>query len=120
MRIKDWYPEKITKEIEDRAMDRLEKAGHAVADRARGLVRVDTGALRDSIRVTRLEGDPKLDIRVYAGSRVKGGSMKKGAERGAFYAHMVEMGTVKMDKKPFLRPALNAVKGSIIGILENG
>jgi HK97 gp10 family phage protein len=120
MKVSNWHPEVITAEIEKRAMDRLEKAGGVVADRARQIVPVDTGALRNSIRVTRLKGDPKQNIRVYAGNRVKGGSMKKGAERGAFYAHMVEFGTVKMGARPFLRPALNASKNDIKSIVENG
>ena len=100
-------------------MDGLEKACEQIADRARSLCPVDTGTLRDTIRVRRLSGDPYLDVRVYAGSRIEGGGSKKGAERGAFYAHMVEYGTVKMSKKPFLRPALNAVKGNIISIITN-
>lgn len=116
----EWNPEQITKEIETRAMDRLEKAGELVAARARNKVPVNTGKLKSTIRVTRLKGDPKLNIRVYAGDRVKGGSRNKGAERGAFYAHMVEFGTAKMAARPFLRPALNEVKGQIKGIIENG
>jgi HK97 gp10 family phage protein len=111
MRVENWAPGKITAELEKTAMDRLYKAGEEVADIARRLVPVQTGKLRDSIRVTRLRGDPKLNIRVYAGSREKG---------GAFYAHMVEYGTVKMRAKPFLRPALNQLKGQIQEIMEKG
>jgi HK97 gp10 family phage protein len=120
MRLANWHPEKITAEIEKRAMDRLEKAGEGVAAKACQLVPVDTGTLKNSIRVTRLKGDPKMNIRVYAGNRVKGGSMKKGAERGAFYAHFIEYGTVKMSARPFMRPALNASKSAIKATLENG
>jgi HK97 gp10 family phage protein len=109
--IKDWSPDKITAEIEKKAMDGLERAGERIASMARGLVPVDTGALKGSIRVRRLSGDPYLNVRVYAGSREKG---------GAFYAHMVEYGTVKMSKKPFLRPALDSVKGNVISTIEGG
>lgn len=111
MRVVDWSPDKITAEVEKKAMDRLQKAGEMVADKARQKVPVDTGKLKETIRVTRLKDDPKLDIRVYAGNREKG---------GAFYAHMVEFGTVKMPAKPFLRPALNQSKASIMEIMENG
>ena len=111
MRIANWHPEVITADVEKKAMDRLEEAGEFVADRARQKVPVLSGKLRDSIRVTRLKGDPKQNIRVYAGSRQKG---------GAFYAHMVEYGTVKMPAKPFLRPALNECKGRIRRIVQNG
>lgn len=113
MRIQ-WNPELVTVEIEKRAMDRLEKAGELIAEHARNKVPVDTGRLRDSIRVRRLKGDPKQNIRVYAGNR------KRREQGGAFYAHMVEYGTVKMPAKPFLRPALNEVKGRIKGIVQNG
>ena len=106
-----WNPEQVTAEIEKKAMDRLERAGEIVGEKARQLVPVDTGKLKATIRVARLKGDPKQNIRVYAGNRLKG---------GAFYAHMVEKGTVKMKAKPFLRPALNASKGQIMAIMENG
>ncbi len=119
----NWKPQgEITAAVEKTVMDRLETAADLVAARARMLVPVQTGALRDSIRVTRLKGDPKLNIRVYAGSRVKGGSMKKGAERGAFYARWVEYGSVHNDipRKSYLRPALNEVRGRVKTILETG
>jgi len=121
MRVENWYPEKITAEIEKKAMDRLEKAAESVASRARGLVPVgkdvagkgkwskrEAGALKKSIRVVRLKGDPKMNVRVYAGNR------------DVFYARFVEYGTVKMKARPFLRPALNASKASIKATVENG
>jgi len=73
MRI-DWHPEQVTAEIEKRAMDRLQKAGEMVAELARQKVPVQTGKLKDSIRVVRLKDDSKLNIRVYAGNRQKGGA----------------------------------------------
>ena len=122
MRIENWCPEKITAEIEKRAMDRLAKAGEIIAAHARGLVRIgknvpqgkgkwskrEAGALKRSIRMTRLAGDPKMNIRVYAGSK------------DVYYARFVEYGTAKMSAKPFLRPALTASKGSIKQTVENG
>lgn len=111
MRVENWHPENITTEIENKAMDRLEKAGELVAYRARQNVPVKSGKLRDTIRVVRLKGDPKLNVRVYAGNRIKD---------GAFYAHMVEYGTVKMSARPFMRNALSAAKGWIKQIVENG
>jgi HK97 gp10 family phage protein len=108
MRVKDWAPEQITVEVEKKAMDKLEQAGEIVAGIAKLLCPVDTGKLKDTIRVVRLKGDPKQNIRVYAGNRIKG---------GAFYAHMVEYGTVKMKAKPFLRPAFNSAKAKIKAML---
>ena len=140
MRI-EWNPEQVTAEIEKTAMDRLETAaGYVMALARMNLVTVlksappdvagkerkepwksmSLGTLLRTVRVARLYGDPKQDVRVYAGNRVGGGSMKKGAERGAFYAHIIEMGSVKMGARPFLRPALNAAKKRIMSIMENG
>jgi len=106
--LKDWAPAMITEQIEKKAMDGLEDACERIANRARSLCPVDTGKLKATIRVRRLKGDPFLNVRVYAGNRDKG---------GAFYAHMVEYGTVKMGKKAFLRPALDAMKSNIINII---
>lgn len=114
MRVANWNPGPITAEIEKKAMDRLETAAGYVMGSARQKVPVDSGNLRSSIRVTRLKGDPKLNVRVYAGNR------KRRGEGGAFYAHMVEFGTVKMPAKPFLRPAFNECRGRIRGIVQNG
>lgn len=63
------------------------------------------GTLKSSIRVTRLHGDPKQNIRVYAGNFL------------AYYARFVEYGTVKMKAKPFLRPAFNSAKAKIKAML---
>lgn len=114
MRVEGVNLDLCSNEITKAAMDRLETAAGYVMGLARQKVPVDSGALRDSIRVTRLKGDPKLNIRVYAGNR------KQRGEGGAFYAHMVEYGTVKMPAKPFLRPALHECKGRIKGIVQNG
>ena len=127
--IKDWSPDKITAEIEKKAMDRLEKAARVVANSARSLAPVGVmrpqyktgkawtervpGTLRDSIRVTRLTGDPKNDVRVYAGGR-------QSDKLTAYYARFVEYGTCYMARRSFLRPALDQNKGAIMQIMENG
>jgi len=111
MRVSGWNPQKFDGEIITAGMDRLEKAAEVVANDARRRVPVASGKLKSSIRVVRLKGDTRRNIRVYAGNRTKG---------GAYYAHMVERGTVKMKAKPFLRPALNASKAQIQSILRNG
>lgn len=112
----------ITAKIEVDMMERLTRAAEMVRDKAQQLVPVgedvpqgkgkwskrESGALKRTIRVVRLKGDPKLDVRVYAGNR-------KG---GIFYAHFVEYGTSKMPAKPFLRPALQQVRNSLLNILK--
>jgi HK97 gp10 family phage protein len=120
-----WNPGPITTEVEAAAMDRLEEIANRIAARAKAFCPVGTisrprkaggkewtervpGTLRNSIRVTRLKGDPKLDVRVYAGNR-----------DNAYYAPFVERGTVKMKAKPFLRPAAAGAKSAAAGLLEN-
>lgn len=129
MRVVNWAPDKITAEVEKRAMDRLEKAGEMVAAKARQKfplgapppvgtrkgkkpwMPMSKGDLLRSIRVRRLKGDPVLNVRVYAGSREKD---------GPFYAHMIEYGTIKLGARPFLRPAINGSKSAIMDIMEGG
>ncbi len=129
MILKNWHPELASEEMTHKAMNRLEKAGELVRDKARLMCRPGEarppykngkawtarmpGTLSKSIRVVRLKGDPKLDVRIYAGAR-------KSDRLTAYYAHMVEFGTVKMRARPFLRPALNMSKGQIKRIMENG
>lgn len=122
MRVVGWNPAKADPMIMGASMGRLEKAGEVIAKRARQKCPVgmdvpkgkgkwsarDAGALRDSIRVVRLLGDDRKNIRVYAGSKK------------VFYARFVERGTVKMKKRPYLRPALSASKSDIKRILLYG
>ncbi len=126
MRVENWHPELASEEITKKAMDRLQKGGELVASKARQKVPIGkdrppykngkewtarkAGALKASIRVTRLKDDPKLNIRIYAGNKE------------IYYARWVEMGSVhnREPRKPYLRPALNELKGSIKSIVENG
>ncbi len=121
MRVANWNPTKADPEIIHAAMERLEQVGELIAEEARRRcpVGVDVksarkwgarvaGALRDSIRVVRLHGDPRRNIRVYAGSRE------------VFYASFVEYGTAKMRARPFLRQAVAASKAAARSILLNG
>lgn len=126
-----WDADVITTEIEHEMMNRLERAGHVVASAARQRVPIGTvtrpayggkswtarksGSLKKSIRVTRLQGDPNLDIRVYAGGIIVDGI-------DTYYAKWVEYGSVntppKTPYRPFLRPALRSCKSDIITIMN--
>ena len=122
MRVSNWQPQRFDGEIIGAAMDRLERAAEVVATDARRRAPVgvnvpagqgkwsgrEAGALKKSIRVVRLHGDKRRNIRVYAGSKQ------------VFYARFVEYGTSKMSARPFLRPALNSSKGKIQSILREG
>jgi len=117
MKVASWNPEPVLAEIRANTMDRLQEIAEKVADKARQNVPVgkdvpqgkgkwskrEAGALKKSIRVVRLKGDPKSNVRIYAGNRE------------VFYARFVEYGTVKMPAKPFLRPALEAVRAMLKG-----
>lgn len=112
MRVAFWNPTKADKEIKANIMQHLQSLAESVADDARRRVPVgknipagkgkwskrEAGALKKSIRVVRLHGDPKLNVRIYAGNRE------------VFYARFVEYGTVKMRAMPYLRPAMAAAK----------
>lgn len=130
MRVENWAPAEITGEIEKYAMDKIAEGAEIVASIARELVpkgkdrppyrngkawtarKAET--LKRSIRVVRLHGDSKQDVRVYAGAR-------KSNELTAYYAHMVEYGSVHnmVPRKPFLRPALNLAKERIRALMES-
>jgi HK97 gp10 family phage protein len=121
MKVVNWNPQRLDPEIINACMERLVAVGELIADKARSMVPVgkdvtgkgkwssrEAGALKKSIRVVRLHGDPRRNVRVYAGSRQ------------VYYARFVEYGTSKMRARPFLRPALNASKSEAKNILLNG
>jgi hypothetical protein len=130
MRVTNWNPGVVTAEIEKRAMDRLETAAGMIVGRARMKFplgkpdnlpgrktkepwrSMDTGKMRNTIRTVRLKGDPKLDVRVYMGNRDK--------VNGQYWAHILELGSVKLAARPTLRPALSEVRGRIREIVQNG
>jgi HK97 gp10 family phage protein len=62
-----------------------------IAEKARGLVPVDTGRLRDSIQEK--DGNVRSDVP---------------------YAYFVEFGTVNMEAQPFLRPAVDIYYREIV------
>ena len=123
MRVAGWNPKLHDDDIMNSAMERISKIAELVAAGARQRVSIgvsrppyktgkdytarEAGALRDSIRVVKLFGSTKLNVRIYAGSHK------------VYYARFVEMGTSKMRARPFMRPALSAAKVEAKNILEN-
>jgi HK97 gp10 family phage protein len=122
MRVAKWSTKEADMQIQVNAMDRLQEVAEAIAEEARRHVPVgqnvpagkgkwsarEAGALKRSIRVVRLHGDPKKNVRVYAGSRE------------VYYARFVEYGTAKMRARPFLRPAVQAMKSKIGKVFQGG
>ena len=66
------------------------------------------GALKKSVRIMSTQMSRGM-IRggVVAGGKTTVGRGKAKVAADAFYAHMVEYGTVKMTAKPFMRPAID-------------
>jgi HK97 gp10 family phage protein len=89
------YNEAGIKELEKRAEEYLAGLADKIKDEAKSIVPVRTGKLRDSIEVI----DGETNKIKYIGSDVD-------------YAIYVELGTVKTDPKPYLRPALYDVINS--------
>lgn len=65
------------------------------------------GMLRDTIRRVNKPERPG-NVRCYAGSKKVN------------YAHFVEYGTAKMTAKPFMRPAFQTVKNTVLSRIEKG
>lgn len=128
-RVSNWNPRQYDGEFAAASMDRLRKAAEVIAAKARTKCPVgtvsrpmyksgpyagkewtkrDAGALKKTIRVVEKRGQgtavlENKNIRVYAGNYL------------VYYASIVEHAV-----KAFMRPALNASKGEIKSILENG
>lgn len=112
MRTSNWNPQKYDGEFLEASLDRLVQAAEVVAAKARQLVNVRTGALKNTIRVTRIRENygtgvnlsKNRNVRIYAGNREVN------------YAWAQEY--VPPPKgKAFLRPALKASKNEIREII---
>jgi len=106
-------------------------AAKVIADEARENVSVRSGLLKKSIGVAKAkkkdtkEGHvlfyvvPKSKVSFGAKVTVNGQSGKLKGKVNAYYAHMVEFGTVNMAAHPFLRPAFeNAGNKSVKAFQE--
>jgi len=125
-----WRGRTLTRKAEIGVSLALESFATNVWAEARRIVPVDTGSLRNSIRIEKYEKKNYTTYRIVAGME-KGGSFgnsgmrssigrsssgvgvgiskaKKGKSwRRPFYALYVELGTSKMAAQPFMRPAFN-------------
>lgn len=89
-----------------------------VLEAARALVPVDTGELRDALRLTVLKpkgGDAVVVVGLRIGSGTKGSKKLPPARRW----HWVELGTVHMAAHPFLRPALDQNAQGVLDALKD-
>lgn len=96
----DKIPLRMRRNVDTRARESAEKCVQI----AKGLVPVDTGALRNSIHV---EKDEELGYAAVAGAD------------DTFYASFVEYGTVKMSARPYMTPASEATRTPFITAMRN-
>lgn len=101
---------RLPKEMLDSAFEELMQQAYLMKGIAQVIVRVDTGALRDSIRLERGgEGEHWRRVRVRAGGYVVNPDRPGGT---ITYAVHVE------HKYPFMRPAWDQVKGNIESLIK--
>jgi HK97 gp10 family phage protein len=76
------------------------------------------GNLRRSIGIIAL----KKTTNIYVGPRVKkdASGVYSGGRYDGYYAHIVELGGKHFDKKPFMRPAYEATKDTVIKLIADG
>jgi len=118
-------PDKLAAKVLAKAM---KAAFQPVLDDAKAKVPVDTGALRDSLRIAFRRGgrgEPmRVGIRIGSSSKVKQAGLAKAVFGGTTKApparrwHFIELGTADLAAHPFLRPALDANQGRVLSILK--
>ena len=94
-------PQAFEASLQEALLDTAEEG----AKRAKELSPVDTGAMRESIRVERL-AKPRGNI-YYTGIRAGGYIRNPKTGRFVDYASFVEYGTSRQRPQPFMRPAVN-------------
>lgn len=93
--------QKLPDKIEKKALDNAMRTGaNVVKKAAQSKAPVNTGLLRDSIKV-------KKDSSQQKAGAFQVGIFKERKKHYPFYAHMIEFGTSKMQAQPFLRPAFD-------------
>jgi HK97 gp10 family phage protein len=103
----------LPKALENRIVNEaLEAGAQPILDTAKALAPVDTGLLRESLKV------------VTAPVRKNSHLVRVGTEEGdykgdAFYAAFHELGTTKMPARPYLRPAFDQNVNRAIEIISS-
>ena len=103
---------RLDEKLKQALEEALEEIAEKIRDDAKDLAPVDTGSLRESIRVEK-EGD--LQVSVIAGG---GGVINPRTGREVDYAGYVEFGTSRMSPQPYMQPALEKNRDEILRIIE--
>jgi HK97 gp10 family phage protein len=88
-----WNADKFKAKMSAKVIDGMDRVGQFCAERASADAPVDWGILRSDITY-------KVEAHGEAVEAIVG------AKRRSFWAWFVELGTVKMAQRPFLRPAV--------------
>lgn len=99
----------------------LRDGANFMKDEIRERCPVDTGALRDSVRVVARRGTPtRVVFQVVAGAPFTEAKQAKYGIKAPFYALFVERGTVHAPPHPFMRPAIEAGSGATMDRVVQG
>lgn len=95
----------------------LRKGGKRVRDEARRLAPVETGALKKSIKVRAARNLRRgsFGIAVLTGTRAELGISP---EAKYYYPAVVEFGGRGHDAQPYLRPAMDATRTEVLGLVK--
>lgn len=106
--------EAIPKEVREAVKPALEKSGEELVDRMKALAPVETGALRDSLHVTR-PGEATPPYSQPGGSRVarENEVLVTAGNSEVRYPHLVEYGTTAAPAQPFFWPAFRLTRERI-------
>lgn len=108
--VKEWRKKELIAKVSGRVADNIYAACLFVADQARARApRGETGQLIANI---------DIDVEVSAREQVIEGRV--GVRKKVFYAWFIEMGTVRMAARPFLRPAVFDNAREIVRLIAGG
>jgi HK97 gp10 family phage protein len=106
-----WYGDELIKRIMSHADDALFEGGELlITDAAAGAPK-DSGTLRDSGYVSAKGRSTYRKDKQHKRERKPKHEGVVAAGFAAFYSHMIEHGTSRTRAQPFLRPALDRMKG---------
>lgn len=114
----------IASRVTPALMERMDKAGALVAAEAKSLAPVHTGELRDSISHRVDAVGSRVVATIYASAPHAGfveyGTGQRGASSASAGPYPYSASWPGMAAQPFLRPALDTMRGEIKGVITSG
>lgn len=113
--------EALGAEVAQKALAKVARAAfEVVLETARSLAPIESGELRDSIKISVVRpggGDSVVVVGLKIG---QGPNPGDGGDPAARRWHFIELGTAFMAAHPFLRPALDQNAARVVQLLEEG